>query len=105
MSTLATLTSGETGANSLTDINNNFSALNTDKAETASPTFTGTVTLPTGLTGLIKTASGVVSAVTAPAGAVVGDTDTQTLSGKTLTAPKIADSGYIADANGNEQIL
>ena len=33
MSTIATLTSGETGANSLTDINNNFSALNTDKQE------------------------------------------------------------------------
>ena len=30
---------------------------------------------------------------------------TETLSGKTLTAPKIADGGYIADANGNEQIV
>jgi hypothetical protein len=33
MSTIATLTSTESGANSLTDINANFSALNTDKAE------------------------------------------------------------------------
>lgn len=40
MSTIATLTSGETGANSLTDINNNFSNLNTDKVEA-----TSTVTL------------------------------------------------------------
>lgn len=31
------------------------------KAPTASPTFTGTVTLPTGLTGVVRTDSGVVS--------------------------------------------
>src|SRR6056300_554006 len=30
---------------------------------------------------------------------------TETLSNKTLTAPKFADGGYIADANGNELIL
>ncbi len=29
----------------------------------------------------------------------------QTLEGKTLTAPKIANGGYIADANGNEQVI
>lgn len=29
---------------------------------------------------------------------------TQTLANKTLTAPKIADGGFIADANGNEQV-
>ena len=42
-----------------------------------------------------------------PAAAGVGDvtlTGTQTLSNKTLTAPKFADSGFIADANGNELI-
>jgi len=34
------------------------------------------------------------------------DTDsTQTLSNKTLTAPKIANAGFIADANGNEQLI
>lgn len=31
-------------------------------------------------------------------------TGTQTLSNKTLTAPKFANGGYIADNNGNEQI-
>lgn len=31
-------------------------------------------------------------------------TGTQTLSNKTLTAPKFASGGYIADANGNEEI-
>lgn len=33
---------------------------------------------------------------------LVGLTATQTLSNKTLTAPKIVNGGYIADANGNE---
>ena len=31
--------------------------------------------------------------------------NTQTLSNKTLTAPRIANAGFIADANGNEQIV
>jgi hypothetical protein len=35
---------------------------------------------------------------------VVGTTATQTLSNKTLTAPKFADLGYIADSNGNEML-
>jgi hypothetical protein len=30
---------------------------------------------------------------------------TETLSGKTLTAPKFASGGFIADANGNEQLI
>ena len=32
-------------------------------------------------------------------------TGTQTLTNKTLTAPKVANAGFIADANGNEQII
>lgn len=44
------------------------------------------VTLPT--TGTLATLAG-----------------TETLSGKTLTAPKIANAGFIADANGNELII
>jgi hypothetical protein len=43
---IVTLTSGETGADSLTDINANFVDLDTTKADVASPTFTGTVTAP-----------------------------------------------------------
>jgi len=35
----------------------------------------------------------------------VGTDVTQTLSGKTLTAPKFADLGFLADANGNELII
>lgn len=41
---------------------------------------------------------------TAAAGTVT-ETGTQTLSNKTLTAPKFADLGYIADANGNELVI
>lgn len=51
--------------------------------------------------GLVKSASGVYSTVTAPSGAVVGDTDAQTLLAKTLTTPIIA---QINDSNGNETL-
>ena len=43
-----------------------------------------------------------------PAGAdstLVSLVSTDTLTNKTLTAPKIADAGFIADANGAEQII
>jgi hypothetical protein len=40
-----------------------------------------------------------------PSGTIVGTDDTQTLSNKTLTSPKFADLGFIADANGNELII
>lgn len=35
----------------------------------------------------------------------VFDESTQTLSNKTLTAPKFASGGYLADSNGNEQLI
>lgn len=40
---IATLTSGQTGASSLIDINNNYAALNTGKAETSGQVFTGAI--------------------------------------------------------------
>ena len=43
---ITVLTSQETGADSLIDINANFADLDTTKADSASPTFTGTVVLP-----------------------------------------------------------
>jgi hypothetical protein len=42
--------------------------------------------------GLAKITSGVLSAVTAPSGTVVGDSDSQTLTSKTLTNPTV--NGY-----------
>jgi hypothetical protein len=36
---------------------------------------------------------------------IVTDTNTVTMTNKTLTAPKIASGGFIADASGNEQII
>ena len=53
---ITVLTSNETGANSLIDINANFADLDTTKADLASPTFTGTPSLPTGTTAVTQTA-------------------------------------------------
>lgn len=68
--------------------NNNASTITISGNFATTFTVTGTtgVTLPT--TGTLATLSG-----------------SETLSGKTLTAPKIASTGFIADANGNEQIV
>jgi hypothetical protein len=62
-------------------------------------------TLTVGSNGQVLTAnSGTTSGLqwTSPE---VTSTNAATLSGKTLTAPKFADLGYIADANGNELIV
>lgn len=53
---IVTLTSNESGANSLIDINANFVDLDTTKADLASPAFTGTPSLPTGTTAVTQTA-------------------------------------------------
>ena len=89
----ATLTTGRT--------------IQTNLASTSSATFNGSTNITPGVTGTLPvgnggtgatTLTGVVigngtsafTTVTAPSGAIVGTTDTQTLSGKTLTTPTIA---------------
>jgi hypothetical protein len=57
MSTLTTLGANDSGSTSRGVINTNFTNLNTDKAEIASPTFTGTPSLPTGTTAVTQSAN------------------------------------------------
>ncbi len=60
---------------------------------------TGVSTLPTGL--LVGAGTGAITAATAPTGTIVGTTDTQTLSGKTLTNPTITNYTESVVAIGN----
>lgn len=56
MSTITTIQGSDLPSDSREVINTNFSNLNTDKAELASPTFTGTPTLPTGTVAVTQSA-------------------------------------------------
>ena len=62
-----------------------------------------TLTIGTGLTGTSYNGSGAVTI--AIDSTVVTASSTNTLTNKTLTAPRFADLGFIADANGNELII
>jgi len=86
-----TLTSPTVSGLTLSDASIVLEGATADASET-----TITVTDPTAdRTITIPDATGTVSLLTA----------TETLTNKTLTAPKIANAGFIADANGNEQII
>ena len=54
---ITSLGANDTGATSRTVINNNFTELDTTKADLASPTFTGSPVLPSGTTGVTQSAS------------------------------------------------
>src|SRR5208337_22624 len=66
----------------------------TGAAPTASPTFTGTVTLPVGLSGLLKASSGVVSTATA-------GTDYLTPSGSGASLTGITGGQIAGNISGN----
>ena len=86
-----TLTSPTVSGLTLSDASIVIEGATADASET-----TITVTDPTAdRTITIPDATGTVSLVTG----------TETLTNKTLTAPKFADGGFIADANGAEQII
>jgi len=86
-----TLTSPTVSGLSLSDSSIVLEGSSADANETTitvtNPTADRTITLPD--------ATGTVSLVGAA----------ETLVGKTLTAPKFADAGFIADSNGNEQVI
>lgn len=67
----------------------NFPAASVDSEVALFSSTSGKVLKRASATGIAKVTSGVLSAVTAPSGAIVGDTDVQTLTQKTLTAPVI----------------
>jgi hypothetical protein len=54
---ISTINSTDNGSTSLTKINDNFTDLDTTKADLASPTFIGSPVLPTGTTGVTQSAS------------------------------------------------
>lgn len=57
MATITTINENDYPADSRAVINTNLTNLNTDKAELASPTFTGTPTLPTGTIAVTQSAA------------------------------------------------
>lgn len=71
------------------------------RPELLSPLHGGTGVAADGaVSGIPKITSGVGSVVTAPAGALVGTSDTQTLASKTLTAPEFTGAISITDFEG-----
>lgn len=100
---ITTLTSNETGANSLTDINANFVDLDTTKADLASPTFTGTPTLPTGTIAVTQSSgdNSTKVATTAYADAAASQPTIITATGTTLSMTTTAGQKVIVWAKGN----
>jgi hypothetical protein len=99
---ITTINSTDNGADSLVKINDNFTDLDTTKADLASPTFTGTPTLPTGTIATTQSISdnSTKVATTAYVDRVVIPVSSETTSGVTHALTTTAGQRVIVWAKG-----
>jgi hypothetical protein len=111
--TVATLTDTQTLTNKTltTPVISSISNTGTLTLPTSTDTLVGRATSDTLTNKSISLNTNTITGTLAEFNTAVSDADfaslagTETLSNKTLTAPKIVDDGFIADANGNELII
>ena len=97
------LTTPDIGAATATSVNKV-----TITAPASSATLTladGSALVTSGANSITLTSSGATNVTLPTTGTLATLAGSETLSGKTLTAPKFANAGFIADANGNEIII
>jgi hypothetical protein len=100
--TSPTLTTPVLGAATATSIN----GVAIDTATSATLDLANSSTLATsGANSITLTSTGATNVTLPTTGTLSTLAGSETLSNKTLTAPKFADLGFIADANGNELII
>lgn len=120
-SELAGIISDETGTGALvfantptlvTPVLGVASATSINKVTITTPTTSSTLTIADGSSLITSGAYPITFTATASTGVTLPTTGTlatlagaETLSSKTFTAPKFADAGFIADANGNELLI
>ncbi len=118
---LATAVTDETGSGALvfatsptlvTPVLGVATATSINKVSLTAPATSATLTLADGSTlatsganSITLTSSGATNVTLPTTGTLATLAGSETLSNKTLTAPKFADLGFIADANGNELII